>query len=264
MTKAEKPASRRRDPGTKRGLKTGAQIALSAGLASLAVASPSGSVLSGADGAFASTGAAPRFELAKIPPVPVGTSFVLTGVLLGPGGGNDTVALQASPYPYVEAFTSIGLPGMTNASGRFAFRVANLLTSTQFRVVTLDARSLHSPVLTVHAAVRVTLHLRSSARRGLDRLYGTVTPPIVGAKVSLQVEEPVGPTGQSEESTVFVGEFSTTTKQGDRTYSHFSAAVKVRRAGRYRAFVKLGSMGPLVSGFSPTVYLRAAAGRRKR
>jgi hypothetical protein len=219
---------------------------------------PQGQVV-GRDRFFTPKAAPLKFELTKLPQMTVGTPFVLTGSLRGFGAANHQVVLQASPYPYLESFNNIGLPAVTNAAGRFAFRVANLVTSTEFRVITLDSRPLYSPLVTVHAAVRVTLRVRSSGHPGLVRLYGTVTPAAVGAQVYFQVQKAVRP-GKSEETTRFVNQFSSTVKKATHAYSRFSMIVTVRHGGRYRAFVKLRT-GGLVSGFSTqTVVLHAAPG----
>jgi len=226
----------------------------------VAVYGPGRLVLPGLDREFALSAGKPKIELAKVTPVVVGTPFEVTGTLTGVAVANRTVTLQASPFPYLEAFTSIGPPALTNASGRFAFRIAHLTTSTQFRAVTVELNPVYSPVITVRAAPRVTLHARSSGV-GLVRLYGTVSPAAVGARVSFQLEKLVrpGPKASEEEaSTKFVTQFSTVVKRGTRTTSRFSAIVKVRHGGRYRAYVKLPP-GRLTSGYSTqTVVLRAS------
>jgi hypothetical protein len=59
-----------------------------------------------------------------------------------------------------------------------------------------------------------------------------------------------------------VTQFSTVVKRGTRTTSRFSAIVKVRRTGRYRAYVKLPA-GRLFSGYSiQTVVLHASKAKR--
>jgi hypothetical protein len=224
----------------------------------------------GKDRSFVVTSTGLKFELAKAPTVVVGTPFVLRGTLTGPGAANHTVILQASPFPYLQPFTTIGLPGATDAFGRFAFRVAHLSKNTQFRVITTDPRPVYSRVLTVHAAVRVTLHVRSSGRPGLVRLYGTVTPAAVGAQVSFQLLKAVRP-GRSQESEEesetavrYVTLFRTVAKKATRGFSRFSLIVKVKRGGRYRALVKVRP-GPVVSGASTqTVVLHAPSSKRKR
>ena len=68
------------------------------------------------------------------------------------------LVLQGSPYPYKTTFATVGAPVVTNALGRFTFRIASLTTSTEFRVSTLGgAKPVLSKVFTEHVAVRVTL-----------------------------------------------------------------------------------------------------------
>jgi hypothetical protein len=220
-----------------------------------------GIVVTGRDRAFAPKGSEPKVELSKPEPVLVGSTFILRGVMRGLGAANHQVVLQASPYPYLEAFTQIGPPAVTNAAGVFSFRVAHLSRNTQFRVLTLDSRPTISPTVTVLAAVAVTLHVRTSKSTGLARLYGTVSPAVPGARVVFQLHKAVRP-GKSEATAKFIGQFATTVKKGGRTFSRFSLVVKVRHTGRYRAFVKLGT-GPYASGYSATVVLHAAPGRKK-
>lgn len=215
-----------------------------------------GVVVPGQDRTLTTKANALKFEIEKISQVVVRTPFILSGTLSGFGSANHQVVLQASPYPYLEAFTSIGTPGVTNAAGRFSFRVANLSSSTEFRVITLDARPVYSPVVTVHAAVNVTLRVSSSGRQGLVRLYGTVTPAEVGAQVSIQLRKAIRP-GKSEATTRFVSQFVTVAKKAGRAFSRFSMVVNVRLGGRYRAFVKVRP-GALMSGSSQTVVLHAA------
>ncbi|HWX95647.1 MAG TPA: fibronectin type III domain-containing protein [Solirubrobacteraceae bacterium] len=210
----------------------------------------------GRDRTFATIGSKLKFVIPKPVPDVFGSPMIFTGTLAGFAGANHHIALQASPYPYLESFTNIGLPGITDRFGRFAFRVANLMTNTEFRVVTLDALPLYSPVVTVPVAVRVTFSARSSASAGLVRLYGTVMPAVAGARVQFQLLKAVRP-GKNEESTRYVTQFSTAVKHGGRTFSRFSLVVKIRRGGRYRVFVKVHSSA-LVSGSSTrTIVLHA-------
>jgi hypothetical protein len=219
----------------------------------------------GGDVTFTAKSAPLVLKLEKSPPVVVGAPFTLSGTLTGFASAHHSVVLQASPYPYLEAFTTIGTPALTDAAGQFAFRVANLSRSTQFRVSTLDPRPIYSPVTKVSAAVRVTLRVRSSGQQGLVRLFGTVTPAAVGAKVEFQLEKKVRPrtSDESETATRFVSQFATVVKKGTRSFSRFSIVATVRHGGRYRAFVKLPP-GPFVSGFSTqTLVLHAAPRKRK-
>ncbi len=191
-----------------------------------------------------------------------GGPATISGVLSGTGNANRLLALQASPYPYLTAFAPFGTTTLTNAVGAFVFHIPSLTASTQYRVATLDPRPLYSPVVSEQVAARVTLHVRTSARKGLVRLYGTVTPAEPGAHILFQLRKPVRPSGKSEQTTRFATQFTTIVKRATRTASRFSAIVEVRRGGRYRAYVEL-KKGALVSGASSTVVLAAAPSAKK-
>jgi hypothetical protein len=203
--------------------------------------------------------AKPKFTLAKSPEsTPFGSPFVLSGSIAGVGSANRKLALQSSAFPYLTPFTTIGLPTLTNAFGRFSFRVPSLSTSTQFRVSTLDPRPAYSPIVTHRVAVRVTLKVRTTRHKGLVRLYGTVTPARVGAPVRFQLLKPVRP-GKSEKETRFATQFSSVVKRGTKTIARFSAIERIQRGGSYRAYVVVRT-GALVSGASTAVLLHAAPG----
>jgi hypothetical protein len=206
-----------------------------------------------------------KFEITKSQTVLAGTPFLLSGTLAGVGGANHTIVLQASPYPYTEAFKTIAAPGVTDAKGRFSFRVSSISSSTAFRVITLDPRPVYSLTMTVRAAARVVLHVRSSKIPGLVRLYGTVTPAAAGATVFFQVHKTVKPGPLKPGATTtgkFISQFATIIRRDGRAFSRFSLVVNVRIGGRYRAYVKLPP-GMLVSGYSPTVVLRAGPATHK-
>jgi hypothetical protein len=190
-----------------------------------------------------------------------GGSVTLTGTLTGPGNAARKIVLQESPYPFLTAFATVGLPSATGPTGAFSFHLARLTTSTQYRVSTLDPRPVYSPVLTVDAAYRVTLKVKTSSHRGIVRLYGTVTPAAVGAKVLFQLRKKVRPghTEKTEERTTrFATRFSTTVKRGTKSFARFSTIVKVRDGGAYQARVLPRKKGPFVSGASATVVLHSA------
>ena len=208
----------------------------------------------------------PKVTISK-PTVPTvfGSTVVLNGAVTGPAPANRRISLQSSPFPYLEAFTAVGLPTLTNAAGRFSFHVPSLTTSTQFRVVTLETLPLFSPRVIEHVAPRLTFKVRSAGRQGFVRLYGTISPAEVGARVSFQLEKSVRPgrTEKSEETTrKYVNQFKTVAKRATRTMSRFSSIVSIRRTGRYRAFILLPN-GPLVSGASQqSVVIHAAPARK--
>ncbi|HEX3510927.1 MAG TPA: hypothetical protein VHT27_07500 [Solirubrobacteraceae bacterium] len=212
----------------------------------------------GHDDFFKARGAKLSFIVSKTVQDTYGTPLILTGSLSGFGAGAHRIALQASPFPYLEPFATVGAPGLTNAAGAFSFRVANLLTDTELRVTTLDLLPVYSPTITVTVVPRASLHVRSSATRGIVRLYGTIAPAVNGAKVSFQVLKAVRP-GKSEATVRWVTQFSTVAKRNNASSSRFSVVATVRHGGRYRVFVK-PPRGKLAAGASSTtVVLHAAA-----
>jgi hypothetical protein len=196
----------------------------------------------------------------------LGGTYVLSGTVTGSAIANRAVALQASPYPFLEAFTAVGLPSHTDATGHFSFRVANMTRSTQYRVSTLDPRPLYSRVVTQDVAAKVVLKVRSSGHPGLVRLYGTVTPAKPGAHLEFQLFKQVRP-GNSpkaeERTTRFVTQFSTLVKRGSSTVSRFSVVVKIRRGGSYRAYVRLPNNGAIVAGWSRSLLLHSTPASSK-
>ena len=180
-----------------------------------------------------------------------------SGSLLRAGNAGTQVVLEKSPFPFIAPFEELGIaPVTTNATGAFAFRVPELTESTQLRVHTLDPRPVFSPIVTIHVAVRVTLKAHRSRNGTLERLYGTVTPAKVGARVLLQVRKAIRPTGSSERTSKFGTQFATVTRRATKSSSHFSLVTRVKITGRYRAFVQLRK-GPLVSGTSSSLLVHA-------
>jgi hypothetical protein len=177
-----------------------------------------------------------------------GSPFSLTGTLSGAGGAGHQVVLQASTFPYLTGFSDLGTPASTNAAGDFTLTAPNLTQTTELRVRTLDAPPIYSQVIKVKIAVLVTLTARPAGKTGYVRLSGTVAPTEVGAPVELQWVKPTG-------KMVTVG--STVVRRGTARASRFSAVVRIRHSGDYRALVRV-SNGKQVSGSSRTVMLHAA------
>ena len=227
------------------------------------VASNSAGVKPGKDRTFALTKAKKaKFTITKPTTATVyGGALNLTGLLSGAGNAARKIVLQESPFPYLAPFVTIGVPILTSSTGAFSFHVARLLTSTQYRVSTLDPRPLYSSLVTVDAALRVTLKVRTSSHKGLVRVYGTVTPASVGARVTIQLRKAVRPGNSektSERTSKFATQFSTKTKRATKTLSRFSAIVKVQKGGTYRAEVTPAKKGAFAAGDSATVLLHSA------
>jgi hypothetical protein len=220
---------------------------------------------------------------------PFGGTFVLSGTLTGPGNANRAVVLQASPYPYRTPFVDVGAPILTTGAGGFSFHVVRLSIATRFRVATAGPPLLHSPIVPEQVAVRVTLKARHSVHTGLVRLYGTVTPAEMGARVFFQLQRPASAkkaprsekpiklekpgSEKSEEAEEraeerreaprFSTKFSAVVKHATRSVSRFSAIVRIRDTGRYRAFVQVRP-GPQASGPSPSILLHATASKKHK
>ncbi len=216
-------------------------------------------------------------------PTPIGGTFILSGTLQGSKNAERAIVLQANPYPYRGAYVNVGLPVLTGPTGAFTFRVANMQTSTKFRVITVGAGApVTSLIVPEQVQVRVVLKARSSGHPGLVRLYGTVTPAEVGAHVLVQLEKPPNTekheggekpgklekpgkhtSEKPEKGPTYVTKFKTVVKRATKAISRFSIVVKVPASGNYRVFVEVPS-GPLVSGHSATVTIHAAAKAKKK
>lgn len=200
-------------------------------------------------------------------PTVYGSTLVLSGAITGVGSANRSVVLEASPYPFLEAFTAVGVASHTDAAGRFSFRAPDLTKTTQFRVSASGPRPVYSNVITELVAVKVDLKVRASGHRGLVRLYGTVTPAAPGAHVNFQLFKQVRP-GNSpkteERTTHFVTQFGSVVKKGTAKVSRFSIVMKITRGGNYRAYVSIVKQGAVSSGWSRSVLLHAAPGSTKR
>ena len=91
----------------------------------------------------------------------------VSGTLSGLGNANQPIALQASPYPFLEPFMNVGAAGATDAVGSFSFRVASLTRAPSSASSRSDRGPVYSPVVTEHVAPKVTLHVRSTEPHGL-------------------------------------------------------------------------------------------------
>ena len=148
---------------------------------------PAGPVV-GSDKSFTTAAIPLTVAITGVPnPVLDGSLFTVEGTLSGTGAANHQVVLQTNPFPYTAGFKDVGDPQITNTLGGFSFAFAALTENTEIRVVTLDTPSISSPVLLESVSVHVSLHVRSTRRRGFARLFGSVTPAQVGATVGFQL-----------------------------------------------------------------------------
>jgi len=207
-------------------------------------------------GAGTSNGSDHTFKTARVPlsltirpthnPVVFGSSFVLTGTLSGSRNAGHRVVLKIDPYPFVRGFAAFGAPTLTGPTGSFSFFVPGLLQNSQLRVSTSGTPSASSPVVLERVAVRVSLHVRRTARRGFVRLYGTVAPAESRAKVAFQ---------RLRRDRRWVTESGTVVKPATPSTSRFSRVVRLRNRGLYRAFVTIADPAH-VAGHSAAVRIR--------
>ena len=205
------------------------------------------------NGGGASTGGDSVFTTKKVPlslailvapnPVTFGGTVFVEGTLSGTGSGGAAVALQANTFPYLGGFANVGNAEVTTPSGGFSFPVLGLAQATQFRVVTVSAHPVISPVAVESVAVRVTSHVGRTGHRHLARIYGTVTPAEDGAQVAiLRIAHGRG---------VLAG--GTILRHRDATSSSFSRVVRVR-SGAYRVLVRVTN-GAQISNYGRTLLI---------
>jgi hypothetical protein len=179
-------------------------------------------------------------------PVPFGFPFVVDGTLSGTGSANHQVRLEANQFPYLGGFQPLGNPQVTNAAGGFSFPVLGLLQNAQLRVVTVGKPLVRSLVILENVAVRVSIHVRRTKRRGFARISGTVTPAEVGALVGFQLLEP-------GHRSINVG--GTVVSTGTPTVSRFTRVIRVRHHRLYKVLVRIFD-GAHVSAYSAPVLIR--------
>ncbi len=175
--------------------------------------------------------------LASPNPVTFGGAVTVQGTLSGTGNANRAVVLQANPFPYTGGFQSVGNPSLTLANGEFKFVMLNQEQSTQFRVFTTTNTPVISPVASENVAVKVISHVARTRRRGFARVFGTVTPGVIGAQVGvLRIAQGHG---------ILAG--GTVVKPLNSISGQFSRVVRVRK-GAYRVLVKVAP-GGVVSAY---------------
>lgn len=207
-----------------------------------------GGTVTGKDRTFTTAKIPLSLQLVSTPnPVVFGSPFFVEGTLSGTGGANHAIVLQANPFPYVGGFKTVGNPELTNATGGFSFPYLGLLENAQLRVVTVGLPVVISPIVLESVAVRATVHVRSTKRRGYVRLYGTVTPAEVGAQVGFQLLKP----GHAS-----INQGGTIVKAGSATSSSFSGFMRLRKPGLYRALIKVSNDGAHVSNYSAPILIR--------
>jgi hypothetical protein len=211
-----------------------------------AVATNSAGTSYGQDATFKTKKIPLTLTLTSTPnPVVFGAPLGVSGTLSGTGAAGSEVVLQGNPFPYSRGFHTLTAAAVVSATGEFSFPVAGLFQSTELRAATAAKPTIFSAVLTEQVTVRVTLHARRTRRRGVVRLYGTVSPAEPGAAVAFE---------RLTRSGSYVT-FSGTRIRGGSGLSHFARTVRLRRPGRYRALVQI-TPGAQSSGRSRPLKIR--------
>jgi hypothetical protein len=200
----------------------------------------------GGDRAFTTKKIPLTFKLVAAPSEgPFESPFTVDGTLSGTGSADHAVVLEANPFPYIAGFETVSNSELTSSDGSFSFSVPGLTQNTELRVATLETPPAVSPTVLERVAVRVTLHLRPTGRHGYVRLYGMVTPAESVALIDFQFLAPGGRPVTVSKAVI---------TDATRTFSRFSSIVRIRRAGLYRAYVRVAS-GAQISSHSRAILI---------
>jgi hypothetical protein len=114
-----------------------------------------------------------------------GSVATISGQVQGVGVGGIRVALESSPFPFLAPFARVSNVVAAGPDGTFRLRTPPLQVSTHFHVVTSSTPAVASPDAAVLTQLLVGAHTQPLDRRHY-RITGTVTPRVIGAKVTVQ------------------------------------------------------------------------------
>ncbi|HEY0515492.1 MAG TPA: hypothetical protein VGD00_00105 [Solirubrobacteraceae bacterium] len=184
-----------------------------------------------------------------------GGTALLTGSLRGSGFAGKGLTLQGTPFPFTGAFVPFAGPVLSSRSGTFLFSVSHIKQSTEFRVLTVDARPVYSPTMIVHVEPAVTLRVQKLSG-GRFRFYGTIAPTAVHGSILIQQLRPQKANSKKEGPKPHTVAFAPIKRAG-KTFSRFTVTVAGLTGNfRYRAYIRLPK-GPLQSGHSSNVLVKA-------
>lgn len=188
--------------------------------------------------------------------VAYGGTAEISGSLSGEGNTGHGLTLQATPYPYTGTFTTVFGPVLTNLSGHFLFRIADMKQNTEFRVLTTDRRPLYSSIITIHVTPKIIMHIRPAGGKGRYRIYGTVAPGRLRGVLAIQELKPQK-AGSKREGPKAHTVDTAAIKKGNSKQARFSIVVTLSGSSSYRAYLKLPPKGNLESGHSNEVFVHA-------
>ncbi len=203
---------------------------------------------------------------------PLGGTFVLSGTLTGHGQRQPRDRAAGHPYPYTDAFINVGAPRRSRAPPAVLLPRAGPARAARSSASSRRHRARATAVVTEQVTVRVILKVRSTGRKGLVRLYGTVTPAEVGRARLLPAgkdgqdgqagkpEKPEKPGSGAEKSEQAPRSRPSSTRRQARHATHLALQRVVSVATRATTARSCRSKpGALVSGTSPTVLLARRA-----
>jgi hypothetical protein len=183
----------------------------------------SGDAIVGRDRTFV-TKRSPNGLLIEAEPNPVryGRGIRVAGVLAGSGNTGVAITVQADTFPFDGKWRPVA-SGRSDATGAYVIEVSPLLANSQFRTIAATKPQVISQTASVDVRLRVSLHVKRRPHRGARvRFHGRVGPSQDDASVRIQRR--------------VRGHYRTiarTRVDGSR----YSTRVRVRRSGRYRAYV---------------------------
>jgi hypothetical protein len=179
-------------------------------------------------------------------PVIFGGPSTLSGALSGSGNAGRAVQLQQNPFPFTAGFSNIGNAQVTNAQGGFAFALLSVPSTTQYRVIVTDKKSVVSPVITVsvNVVVRTKVDHTHVARGGRVRFSGTVRPALPHVPFAIQ---------KLNSKRHWVTIAGSVTRPGGKGFCLFRKTVRLHTSGKYRVYV--GNSGTFAQNKGRTVEL---------
>lgn len=150
------------------------------------VATNATGVTRGRDRTFTTLRLPTAVSISLLPSRPVwGTALTVLGTVAGAGAYRIPVALERSQFPFTAGFTQVGPTIRAGGTGRYAFTLPGIFTTTQLRVVTRTVVVAASSTATAAVAVKVGLRVLRGHRRSV-RVTGAVWPAVPNGRATLQ------------------------------------------------------------------------------
>jgi len=176
-----------------------------------------------------------------------GSAVVVSGQLGGQNSAGRQLVLQSRTFPFKAAWANTGDPVTASPTGSYAFRVASVAASTEYRVAPADSTAGPSRGVTVSVAPLVTTRVSTAhPLRGKSvRFSGTMRPASSGARFAIQKRSGTG----------WVTVAGGVVHGASGGVSTYAKTIRVSRGGQYRVFVRIAN-GSLSPGFGRTKHIR--------